>query len=155
MLKYKLRVVTVALVASFALSGCSKEQDVKEGPSSEDILHRKAHQIGMMDYFGATQEQVDKASEAEQVVHAFLKDSDSARFQQIIVSVTADCVTGEVNAKNGFGGYGGFQTFAMTNGKISIGDDRATTKASTACINANTADLERSFGAAQIAKSNP
>jgi hypothetical protein len=42
-----------------------------------------------------------------------LKDPDSAQFRDVFVSNTGGLpvVCGEVNAKNSFGGYGGFQRF--------------------------------------------
>lgn len=50
---------------------------------------------------------------AKQNVAAKLKDPQSAQFQNLIVSSKsgASIVCGEVNAKNGFGGYTGFKRF--------------------------------------------
>ena len=46
----------------------------------------------------------------ERLVRARLKDPDSARFQNIR-NVGRGEICGEVNAKNAFGGYVGFQHF--------------------------------------------
>ena len=50
---------------------------------------------------------------AKQNVEAKLKDPQSAQFQNLVVSgkAGASIVCGEVNAKNGFGGYTGFKRF--------------------------------------------
>jgi len=60
----------------------------------------------------------------QNAVEASLKDPDSAKFRNVhFVEIKmnglgryqkAGYVCGEVNAKNGFGAYGGFQKFAVT-----------------------------------------
>lgn len=48
-----------------------------------------------------------------QMVRSALKDGDSAKFRGVFFSDEGSVPTacGEVNAKNSFGGYGGFQRF--------------------------------------------
>lgn len=52
-------------------------------------------------------------AQAQQATKARLKDPDSAEFRNIYVSVSNGerIVCGEVNSKNSFGGYSGFQSF--------------------------------------------
>ena len=53
-------------------------------------------------------------SQAKSVVKYRLKDSESAKFRNLRMSKThsgGDIVKGEVNAKNSFGGYAGFEKF--------------------------------------------
>ncbi|MGB3749433.1 MAG: hypothetical protein WA961_14635 [Rhodanobacter sp.] len=52
--------------------------------------------------------------ESKDAVRGALKDGDSAKFRNVIFHRTADglpMVCGEVNSRNGFGGYGGFELF--------------------------------------------
>jgi hypothetical protein len=51
---------------------------------------------------------------AEQSVKEQLKDPSSAQFRNVFVSKDGDYVCGEVNAKNGFGAYGGFEKFVVS-----------------------------------------
>ena len=56
---------------------------------------------------------------AQEAVEAKLKDPDSADFRDIKVHHvgTKTAVCGEVNAKNGFGGYTGFERFISAGAK--------------------------------------
>lgn len=60
----------------------------------------------------------DAAIEAE--VKQNLKDPDSAQFRNI-KRFPDDVVCGEVNSRNSFGGYAGYQPFAHVDGKVSFG----------------------------------
>jgi hypothetical protein len=53
--------------------------------------------------------------QAKESVRAQLKDADSAEFRGVAVREYkgAPLVCGEVNAKNSFGGYGGYQQFVF------------------------------------------
>jgi hypothetical protein len=54
-----------------------------------------------------------------EAVKAQLKDPDSAQFKGIVQSGPST-YCGWVNAKNGFGGYSGFQLFYDANGAVAI-----------------------------------
>lgn len=58
----------------------------------------------------ATKSQIKLTREAMQ---DFLKDADSAKFKNVRLGIgeNKNIICGEVNAKNGFGGYSGFFTF--------------------------------------------
>lgn len=55
-------------------------------------------------------------STAKESIRNLLKDKDSAQFRSVtaIVYGTSKSVCGEVNGKNGFGGFTGFQKFLVT-----------------------------------------
>jgi hypothetical protein len=67
----------------------------------------------------STPSAADKAKEA---VTAKLKDPSSAQFRNV-QDKGSGLVCGEVNAKNGFGGYGGFEKFKVQSGAVVIGGD--------------------------------
>ena len=65
-------------------------------------------------------------NEAMEKIKANLKDSDSAKFQNVKTitnSKAEESVCGEVNARNAFGGYTGFTPFAYTNKNIYLVSD--------------------------------
>ncbi|MDN8035513.1 hypothetical protein [Burkholderia vietnamiensis] len=57
-------------------------------------------------------EKQHRIAEVEAVVVASLKDPESAQFRDVFVGVTYAC--GQVNARNGFGGYTGFNDFYVS-----------------------------------------
>jgi outer membrane murein-binding lipoprotein Lpp len=62
-------------------------------------------------------------SSAKAAVVRLLKDPDSAQFRDVAIvkSKAYTAVCGEINAKNGFGGYVGFQPFyALSDGQVAI-----------------------------------
>lgn len=66
-----------------------------------------------------------QVEEAEAAVRDALKDPESAMFRDLHgISVAEDgpvmAVCGEVNAKNSYGGYIGYNRFAYTTGKVYI-----------------------------------
>ncbi len=64
-------------------------------------------------------------TQAMQRVSAVLKDPDSAKFQNLRVVTNSkgqQCVCGEVNARNSFGGYTGYKEFAFAGGVANILD---------------------------------
>lgn len=68
----------------------------------------------------STEPQTDPAVATAQVkVRELLRDPESARFRNI--SRYGDVVCGQVNSKNGFGGYAGFSDFSY---EISTGEAR-------------------------------
>ena len=60
-------------------------------------------------YFNARAKTGDLQEKGRQIIADMMRDPLSAQFRNIVA--TATCVTGEVNGKNGFGGYAGFQEF--------------------------------------------
>ena len=72
-------------------------------------------------------EKQHRIAEVEAVVVASLKDPESAQFRDVFVGVTYAC--GQVNARNGFGGYSGFTDFYVSGvssfnfGREHISDD--------------------------------
>ena len=63
------------------------------------------------------QERMDKLfRSAEQAVRSLLRDPDSAQFKELSIRIGQDSkryVCGQVNVKNAFGGYAGFDFFAF------------------------------------------
>lgn len=57
---------------------------------------------------------IDVIDRGKEMTRAKLKDAESAQFRNVSAHKGKDgvlCACGEVNAKNAFGGYGGFQRF--------------------------------------------
>lgn len=52
-----------------------------------------------------------KIESFKQKVTRNLKDPDSAKFRDVKLNKAKTALCGEVNAKNGFGAYGGYQSF--------------------------------------------
>jgi hypothetical protein len=64
-------------------------------------------------------------SDAEQKVASLLRDPSSAQFRNVrhrVSETGANIVCGEVNAKNAFGGYAGFQRFLYDAGTAKLDD---------------------------------
>ena len=59
---------------------------------------------------------------AEQAVASLMKDPSSIQFRNVHYGINQDIVCGEVNAKNGYGAYAGFELFIYQNGKAEIID---------------------------------
>lgn len=57
-------------------------------------------------------------SEAQAAVAGTLRDPSSAEFRNIVEGATATC--GEVNGKNAFGAYAGFNSFTYADGMVRI-----------------------------------
>lgn len=66
-------------------------------------------------------------SEAEKAVRYQLKDGDSAKFRNERRCGASDIITGEVNSKNSYGAYAGFEAFYFRGGLVEIGDDSSST----------------------------
>jgi hypothetical protein len=62
-------------------------------------------------------------SEKQQVISAKLKDPDSAKFRNVFISnlTYEPTVCGEINAKNSYGAYGGYEIFYVSNDGAKIG----------------------------------
>lgn len=69
---------------------------------------------------------ITPAGEAEEAVRRRLDDPDSAKFRNVeVCSKDQTLVSGDVNSKNHFGGYDGFQPFFVKDGSVIFaGDDR-------------------------------
>ena len=92
----KLSAVAVLVIGCATLSACGESQSQKEA--------RIRANIQMM---------------SEEAVRARLKDPESAQFQNQHVSAKgAGC--GEVNSKNGFGGYTGFKRYIFAGKNLTV-----------------------------------
>jgi len=67
--------------------------------------------------------QIKAAEAAKAAVTAVLKDPDSAQFRNIVI-LESGTVCGEVNAKNSFGGYTGFDKFYYLEGEDLLDPDK-------------------------------
>lgn len=63
-------------------------------------------------------------SAGEDSIRELLKDPDSAQFQNVTYQSKTNTVCGEVNAKNGFGGYSGFSVFFSLGGAKALSEIR-------------------------------
>jgi hypothetical protein len=63
--------------------------------------------------------------EAEDAVKAELRDPGSAQFRKEHTCGDTQDVTGEVDAKNGYGGYFGYQTYVYAKGETALDTDTA------------------------------
>jgi hypothetical protein len=59
--------------------------------------------------------------EAKEAVRYGLKDPDSAQFRELRRCARNDGVEGEVNSKNSYGAYAGFEPFIYVKGRVAIG----------------------------------
>jgi len=58
-------------------------------------------------------------SDAKSAVEKRMKDPDSVKFQNI-EEFSEDIVCGEYNAKNGYGAYGGYESFIWKHGTVDL-----------------------------------
>ena len=84
-----MKIILFALFSVFLLVGCGK--------SEQEKLNDERKKLDL---------------QAQNIVRSTLKDGESARFRNQWE------LCGEVNAKNGFGAYTGFQRYIMTKEKI-------------------------------------
>ena len=94
--------ISVAFIAaSIGLGGCSGEpKEVVSAGELSPIKQQSWIRVG------------------KDSVRAKLKDGDSAKFQNVFFNQGKDGVPvscGQVNSKNGFGAYGGYQRYIATN----------------------------------------
>ena len=67
---------------------------------------------------------------AKEAVRYDLKDPDSAQFREIQVYLEKRLVCGEVNSRNSYGAYAGFEPFTYDDGRVSVGQiEKACTNA--------------------------
>lgn len=89
-------------------------------------------------------------TKSENAVRKTLRDPESATFQIISSSAAENIACGQVNAKNGFGGYTGLQYFVVENGTVHHSGDANFSAAFKRCTdigiaeaNARTAVLQK------------
>lgn len=71
--------------------------------------------------------------QAKEAVAAGLKDPQSAQFREVKVCRSGKIVEGEVNAKNAFGGYVGFEPFYYVDGAVVFADQSRFSQLSREC----------------------
>lgn len=72
--------------------------------------------------------------DAQKAVLNGLRDPASAQFKDVKVCASdGSIVVGEINAKNGLGGYAGFETFFFEAGRVVFASDRYFTQLSRRC----------------------
>lgn len=72
---------------------------------------------------GSMGENSQMIERAEHTVRTRLRDPDSASFRSVFVTPNGLMVCGEVNAKNGFGGYVGYRAFLAVGDSVDIAQD--------------------------------
>lgn len=70
--------------------------------------------------------ELGEMGKAKDAVRRLLKDPDSAQFRDVQACAKPGAVRGEVNGKNSYGGYAGFEPFIYADGSAAILSDRAT-----------------------------
>ena len=96
-------------LAIFALAACGSGSENSEASgAAADSTYDEARQIAWN----------EKGMEA---IKAKLKDADSAKFRNVkFYSGVAPVTCGEVNAKNSFGGYSGYERFIAGGDVINV-----------------------------------
>ncbi len=97
--------ISIAVIVAFLWRSCG---------SAGDVAAPKAAALAEQDAAWAAEMQLR--------VKATLKDPSSAQFRNVRTyhGSGAPVVCGEVNSKNGFGGYGGFQRFVASGPVIAV-----------------------------------
>lgn len=101
-------IIAVFLIPALILlvKGCESSEEVNAAKTTEEAKISTEIQAER----AAENATIDLIFSAEQLVVSKLKDGQSAKFKKVFVSkVGFTC--GEVNSKNSFGGYSGFQRF--------------------------------------------
>jgi hypothetical protein len=130
-----------AIAAGFLMVSCSQQSAPPRGTKSDES-DQKTTKLGLMNSV-ATPEEVEAAKRAELAVGTVLKDPESAKYRDVIVSLSQHCVTGEVQSARGINGYAGYQTFVMTNDRLRMSEnDGAAMDESTKCMKANSAEIQ-------------
>ena len=89
---------------------------------------------------------------AEDGVRNALKDPDSAKFRQVGVYRAQKLVCGQVNSKNSFGGYSGFQDFVIDGDTLYMADmhPRETERGIKKCTKVHMAEMQADMAATEI-----
>lgn len=88
-------------------------------------------------------------SEAQEAVKRLLNDPESAQFREVEDCPSGRGVTGEVNAKNTYGGYVGFKPFFYVDRRVIMVDFEEFTSAMEICYNRSGAQQNRIDPSAQ------
>lgn len=70
--------------------------------------------------------ELGETGKAKDAVRRLLKDPDSAQFRDVQACAKPGAIQGEVNGKNSYGGYAGFEPFIYADGSAVILSERAT-----------------------------
>jgi hypothetical protein len=98
----------LALVLSLALVGCGGSSDTSGDNVETGGAYDEAKQIAWNE-------------RGQDAIKAKLKDPDSAQFRNVeFHSAVAPVTCGEVNTKNSFGGYSGFERFIAGGDVITV-----------------------------------
>lgn len=92
----------------------------------------------------------EQAMKAKEAVKLILKDPESAQFRNLRLDIV-DQVCGEVNARNGYGGYTGFKLFHVVNDKAFIEKEAIGSKQEVALIENTNAMMAASCETAKLA----
>lgn len=118
------KAVAMAAALAVALAACSKKQPVADAPAAPKIDYKAKMDAELK--ARADQKQADAAAGQQALsaaadedlkqrgtaaVRRMMKDPESAQFRNLEVKRGGLC--GEVNARNGFGGYVGFREFVF------------------------------------------
>lgn len=100
--------VLLAIAQSAGLAPRSPAVEVaQQGSSTRSAMTKKDHWASLPDR--------EKPFWAREIVKTQLRDPGSAQFRGLRLK-DSNTVCGEVNAKNGFGGYSGWQSFVVGSG---------------------------------------
>lgn len=89
--------------------------------------------------------------QAKEAVAAGLKDPASAQFRDVKVCRSGKIVAGEVNAKNAFGGYVGFEPFYYVDGAVVFADQSRFSQLSRECYPRTGKESAREAAALNVA----
>ena len=85
------------------------------------IAVRQVINFGILLGVVACSAQSELEAKAKEAIKYQMKDPESAEFREVRVYPEKNLVCGEVNAKNSFGAYGGFEPFSYDDGQTTIG----------------------------------
>lgn len=71
--------------------------------------------------------------QAKEAVAAELRDPQSAQFRNVKICPSGKIVAGDVNAKNAFGGYAGFEPFFYADGEVAFVSNPKFSRLSSEC----------------------
>lgn len=66
---------------------------------------------------------LDPYADAKEAVRRLMKDPDSAQFRDVSRCSKPDAIWGEVNSKNSYGAYSGFERFIFADGEAVVWGD--------------------------------
>lgn len=108
-------IVTILIITAIATQQDNTPSDQKQPPKMVRAAHvPSTPAVATEDHARDTTREILWMEKGKKAVKEKLKDPDSAKFKNLFFSRGADnvpCTCGEVNAKNSFGGFTGFQRF--------------------------------------------